>query len=447
MRGMNRGKLVFTTLALLACLSVPGHSQQTTQQPDDEEQAPPPKPRQAPKDAGFVAPETVAPTPNSHQQQETGFKTPETLAPNGSRPEQRDTTFALPETQSPNASRPDQKSANFAMPETLTPDELPAKRGASEVSSSGTNPLMDSARTRLIQVRNATDIRGKGAQPFRMHAVFSGMSDSELASGGTYAELWLSSTRWRREAIVGQVHVLEAREGDNLYRQIVGREYAPRMLDDLLDALAPMFPPLGVSSFNEADWQQGSVLYAGNSALRLSTGFGANGTSPDARAFWLNPDGVLIAAYRAGTVIEYADYDAWNGKQVARHLNVKIAGTKLAGIWVDQLDTAPADTATPFAIEGVTPIPVNDEGYSGPYFVPPHPVRQVSPKDPPAGTGGITIAVSLDQHGHVRSAKVKQGINEALDAAAVKAAMQWEFAPALVKGRPTPSEATVEFTF
>jgi len=404
---MNRKKWAIATLAMLACLAMPCYPQQTAQQQDDEEEVAPSKPRPAPKDAGFGAPEVVAPTPNSHQQQGTDFK----------------------------------------VPETVSPDELPAKKGASETSSSGTNPLMGAARARLIQVRNATDIRVKGAQPFRMHAIFSGMSDSELASGGTYTELWLSSTRWRREAVVGQVHVVESRDGDKLYRQIVGREYAPRMLDDLLDALYLTYPPLGVSSFNESDWQQGTMLYAGASALRMSTGFSATGPSTDARAYWLNTDGLPIAAYRFGTTVEYADYDAWNGKQVARHLNVKEGGVKLAGIWIDQLDSAPAETGTQFALGGVTPIPLNDEGYSGPYFVAPHPVHQVSPKDPPAGAGSISIKVSLDQHGHVRSAKVQKGINDALDDAAEKAAMQWEFSPALIKGRPSPSEATVEFTF
>ncbi|ABF41124.1 TonB-like protein [Candidatus Koribacter versatilis Ellin345] len=424
---MNKGKLTFATLALLACLAIPCYAQQTTQQQDDEEEAPPPKPRPAPKDAGFGAPETVAPTPSSHQQQDTTFNAPETAGPNGSRPGERQT--------------------NFTTPEMVSPDELPAKRGASETSSSGANPLMGAARARLIQVRNATDIRGKSAQPFRMHAVFSGMSDSALASGGTYTELWLSNTRWRREAVVGQVHVIESRDGNKFYRQIVGREYAPRVLDDLLDALYLTFPVLGVSSFVEADWQQGTVLYAGTSALRISTGLSAGGPSADARAFWLNTDSVLIAAYRAGTVVEYADYDAWNGKQVARHINVKENGVKVAGIWIDQLDTAPAETGSQFALDGATAIPVNDGGYDGPYFVAPHPVHQVSPKDPPAGTGTITITVNLDQHGHVRNAKLKQGINDALDAAALKAATQWEFSPALTKGRPTPSEATVEFTF
>lgn len=443
---MTKGMRIFATLTVLACLAVPCYAQQTTQQQDDEE-APKPKPRPAPKDAGFGAPEPVAPKTNTQQQQDTNFTAPETAGSNSTRPEQRGTSFAAPETVGPTSARPEQRDTNFAVPETVTPDELPARKGASETSSSGTNPLMGSARARLIEIRNATDIRGKTGQAFRMHAVFSGLSDPELGTGGTYAEWWLSNTRWRREGAIGPVRIVETRDGDKLYRQIVGREYAPRLLDELMDAMHTSFPPLGASSFVEADWQQGSVLYGGTSALRIATGFSGNGAAPDARAYWLNNDGALIAAYRSGTTVEYTDYDPWGGKQVARHLSLKSGGTKVAVISIDQLEGATAEAGTQFVLDGVTPVVLSEEGYSGPYFVPPHPVHQVAPKDPPEGTGSVAITVSLDEHGHVLGAKVNRGINAAVDAAAIKAAMQWEFAPGLVKGVPAPSEATVEFTF
>lgn len=336
------------------------------------------------------------------------------------------------------------RDAGFQPPETV----LPAPRTSPVASVSlGTHPLLTTARAHFAQAHAVTDLRVAGAAPFRLHAIFSAMGDAELANGGTYAEIWHSPVQWRREAICGQVHILETRDGDALYRKITGSAYAPRRIDDLLDALDRTLPKLD-DSFLETDWQQGDVLYAGFSVLRLAHDYDATPLPSDARAYWIDPDGKVRAGYEANVTIEYADYADFNGKQVARHLYVKQNGKTIAGIWIDDLAAIASDTGTQFTIAGVTPYPMSDSApYSGAYFVPPHPVHQVTPSDPPPGQGRVVIAVHLDRHGHIRSAKVQQGVNADLDAAALQAALEWEFSPALQKGRPVASDAVVQFTF
>jgi len=57
------------------------------------------------------------------------------------------------------------------------------------------------------------------------------------------------------------------------------------------------------------------------------------------------------------------------------------------------------------------------------------------------------VDVVLDAYGHVVDAKIKQTAGEALDAAALKAAMQWEFSPTIIKGVAVPGSATIRFDF
>jgi TonB family protein len=72
-------------------------------------------------------------------------------------------------------------------------------------------------------------------------------------------------------------------------------------------------------------------------------------------------------------------------------------------------------------------------------------IRRVSPEHPAVGNGPVLVDVVLDARGHVVDAKIKQGAVEALDAAALEAAMQWEFTPMYIKGVVVHSSATLRF--
>jgi TonB family protein len=60
--------------------------------------------------------------------------------------------------------------------------------------------------------------------------------------------------------------------------------------------------------------------------------------------------------------------------------------------------------------------------------------------------GAVAVDVTIDPLGKVSDAKVVRSI-PLLDAAALAAARQWEFAPTLIDGKPVPVIATIELTF
>jgi len=372
-----------------------------------------------------------------------GFPEPDKSAPSKPRPAEKDAGFAPPETVSPGTPRAPEQPAGFQPPQPVAP--LQSSRNSATAVSLGANPLMASARSHFAAAIALSDFRRQDGTPFHLHAIFTAVNDPDLAQGGTVTEIWNSPTSWRREAIAGSTHLVETRDGARLYRQVVGASYAPRRLDDLLDALTRGMPSLD-ESFVETDWQQGSELRDGASLLRIANGDPQR--DPAARVYWFDVAGRLCASYETGLTITFTDFEAWkNGNQIARHLELTDANGRLGGIWIDKLDPAPAQSMR-FVLDGVSPIPLSDSApYDGPYFVPPNPVYRPTPVNPPPGEGVITIQVHLDQHGHVRSAQVKHGINDALDAAALNTAWQWEFTPALLKGRPTPSNASVDFQF
>ena len=81
-------------------------------------------------------------------------------------------------------------------------------------------------------------------------------------------------------------------------------------------------------------------------------------------------------------------------------------------------------------------------------------ISSVKPSYPPSARNaeveGVTyVSFSVDASGNVVGASVAQSSgNGALDSAAVAAAYQWHFSPALDRyGQPSPCHITIPFTF
>ncbi|MGE5414066.1 MAG: energy transducer TonB [Syntrophomonadaceae bacterium] len=61
--------------------------------------------------------------------------------------------------------------------------------------------------------------------------------------------------------------------------------------------------------------------------------------------------------------------------------------------------------------------------------------------------GEVVLRVEVSETGSPLKADVTKGVRADVDAAAVAAAMQWRFEPAVKNGRPVRTDATVRFAF
>jgi len=61
--------------------------------------------------------------------------------------------------------------------------------------------------------------------------------------------------------------------------------------------------------------------------------------------------------------------------------------------------------------------------------------------------GKVIVNVFIDEQGKVEKTKILESTHEAFSEAATKAAMQWEFSPAMKEGKPIKAEVTIPFRF
>ena len=61
----------------------------------------------------------------------------------------------------------------------------------------------------LERARSLSDIRSPSAPAFRLRATFTAITRDLTTLEGTYTEIWVSNTRWRREIVVGASRRIE----------------------------------------------------------------------------------------------------------------------------------------------------------------------------------------------------------------------------------------------
>jgi TonB family protein len=312
------------------------------------------------------------------------------------------------------------------------------------LGANGKAYAVDSFLNRINKARELSDLRMQGGQPFHLVASFH-VGESET---GTYDETWLSPTKWRRRAQLGGVTVTESQSDNQIFRKYTGSDFSPRQIDNFLDGLDGPFPRTD-GSFYEADWGQSAVNLDGIEMVRVARGQVDSKNQPiTGAAYWFDSAGLLRASYSQPKTTTYSDFVAWNGRQVPHHMELTEHGVRLIVTSIETIEPASEVADALFVLDGVKPEFIVDPGdYDGPPLVQPVPILRVKPVNPQSGHGSVLVDVLLDTHGHVTSANVRQSAGQALDDAAVNAAMQWEFQPMLIKGRRVPGHTTLRFDF
>ncbi|MGB2900210.1 MAG: TonB family protein [Candidatus Acidiferrum sp.] len=291
--------------------------------------------------------------------------------------------------------------------------------------------------------RALSDPRTEGSPPFHLHATFQIPPDQS----GTYEETWLSPTKWRREIQLGSVTLLATQNDNEAYHKSRGAGSTPKELDYLIDLMYGHFPRL--DSFQEGDWGQSAVQLGSMDLVRVARGqVDAENRPITGQAYWFDFAGYLRADFVQPRATIYSKFEGWNRKQVPRRAEVSENGKPRMLVDIDKIEPARDVPDSLLVLEGVKPeILGSPNGGQSSDLVLPKPIHKVSPEHPAVGHGTVLVDVVLDAHGHVVDAKIKQSAGEALDAAALKAAMQWEFTPMTINGVAGPGYATLRFDF
>jgi hypothetical protein len=196
---------------------------------------------------------------------------------------------------------------------------------------------LESAKTYFDRGRRLGSPAAGQGQPYLLRATFTTRASSGKVETGTYTDTWLSDTRWRREAVLGQSRFVRSRDGKKWYRLDDGPDAA--VLQFVLTAMEPI---PATERFAEPSWkvERGEGERAG--MVRVSHGReNADGTPDPKRyeGFWFDSTGQLVASRLNGLELKRSKFEDFNGVHVARQIDVAVAGK--VGMRIDVTDLQP----------------------------------------------------------------------------------------------------------
>lgn len=197
---------------------------------------------------------------------------------------------------------------------------------------------------RIKRSRELSDPRTSDGSPFRLRATFQ----QGPWQTGTYDEIWELPEKWRREIHVGSITMLSARDGERTSQKLSGAKTAPAEMAYLLDLLAAGHFPDRHYEVYEADWGQSAVTFAGVDTVRVARGkVDANNQPISGQAYWFDPSGLLRGDYEEPATTRYSEFQAWNGKQVPRRMEVIANGSRRWLVLIDKLESFQPETTGP----------------------------------------------------------------------------------------------------
>jgi hypothetical protein len=198
----------------------------------------------------------------------------------------------------------------------------------------------DSANVYFDRARKLGFPAAGGGAPYILRAEFTTRASSGVVETGSYTDTWVSDSKWRREAVLGNSRFVRTRNGKKRYRLNEGPDAA--LLQFVLTAMEPI---PATDSPKNSGWNIHRVSVDGVDMIRVARGHESPDGTPDPKQFegyWFDSTGQLARTYLNALQTRRLNFADFNGMQVARRVEVVLAGK--VGMRIDVTALEPAGT-------------------------------------------------------------------------------------------------------
>jgi TonB family protein len=326
---------------------------------------------------------------------------------------------------------------------------LPIASFAQNASAPDDHPedIQTRADALLHKARQLSDIRSPNAPAFRLKATFSFTGKDLEKAVGTYTEVWVSNSQWRRETVVNNWHRVEV-GGPTRFWLLDNTDDLPEQGPQLPSVLS-IFPSASASFTFESLSDREEMNPPAECAI----------TKPDTRHLKLafcfeKKTGVLVErilpevrpTILADNECYYGSFqkigDHWFPHEIAcfedrhRKLDARV------------VDLSPEPSPEPALF---TPPPGAIElGNCSVKAEPPRAVNTPNPRRPfgsPGRNPRVKVSLVVDTKGKPQNVRIVDSGGAIFDKAAVSTLGSWRFKPATCTGEPIPMMITVRLDF
>jgi hypothetical protein len=163
---------------------------------------------------------------------------------------------------------------------------------------------------------------------YRLKAIFQIPTPTNTLTSGRYEDTFVDTAHWRREAWVGESHIVRARDGAQRYAEADGPDSGV-----LLMVLRVLEPIPDTDTFDSSVWRISHDKVGDVPTIRLAYG----PETPDgdlvpgkSQGFWFDASGNLLRAFTDGVEVYRSDFMPYESAQVAQTTVVSVTGGGVA---------------------------------------------------------------------------------------------------------------------
>jgi TonB family protein len=301
------------------------------------------------------------------------------------------------------------------------------------------------AESLMDRARNLSDIRAKGAPAFRLELSFSFAGKNLDMVQGTYTEIWVSKSQWRRETIAGADHRIEVRNSAKQWLLDNTKDF-PETASRLPD-LMNLFPAGDLTfDFEHVDdspdhASQCAITKAGYKHEKYAFCFDKkNGALFEKVAPVIRPMNAVNYSCLYDVFRKFGDF--W----FPREMNCDEEKHRKLDAKVEELALDPSPDPDLFKS---LPGAIEHDECSGTKR-PPRPASTPEPRIP-LGLEyqgiGVTLSLVVNQDGKPRDIRVARSGGKPFDDQAITAVSHWRFKPATCDGQPISTQVALELYF
>jgi hypothetical protein len=291
-----------------------------------------------------------------------------------------------------------------------------------------------------------------GGTPFHLKAHIAATGAARPEYAADVEEYWVSPEKWRRTVQSPGFSQTLIVNGDKLSEKITG-DYYPYWLRDLVTAL---FDPLPMSEQLKRLQSRLEIPEDSDKSNACLTMQSRVGIAPAQNILsfvfcFTGQKGLVQAAVTPAYRAQFAGYQAFKDKWVARTISTEFAPGLTVAAKVTELEELARPDDTLFAIDEPTPataqMKTSQLGEDTVRALALNTPAIVWPAVREGKTAGVlSVYISVDRAGHVREAWPVAADNPELDAAAREQVLRWQYKP-YMNGGPSQMEAVLTFAF
>ncbi len=315
-------------------------------------------------------------------------------------------------------------------------------------STSFAEEIQKHADGMMQRAREFSDIRSQGAPAFRLRATFSFVGEDLATIQGTFNEVWISNSQWRRETVANDFRRVEVGGASRLWLLDEGKTFPVQAirvsgLMEIFPSRSAKFEFESIMDRNAQDSSTECVITRAAGQKKEKSAFCFDKRS-GGLVEKISPEPLRNRA--ADYACQYGAFQKFGNYSFPREIDCFLNGHQKLQVNIVDLSAEPSPDTALFT----PPAGAIETGNCSVKTEPPKPVSTPDPRFPLGSrdrSAMVSLSLIVDAKGKAQDVRVTRSGGKPFDDQAASTVRGWKFKPATCNGEPVGIQISVEINY